>query len=205
MGSSFFAPFFSNPSKITIMKILGIYGSPRLKGNSAQLLDAVLAQAEKKGAQVVKHHLNSLSFRGCQACYSCRKEGNETKCAIKDDMNQILADVLASNAVVLASPVYMWQMTGQAKLFTDRLMPVLKPDYTSWLTGQKLLSIYTQGQPDISRFALYFDHVNQMFSFLGFQTLPPLVFGGLRNIDDIQNHPAAFEQVRRAVDGLTAD
>jgi len=120
-------------------------------------------------------------------------------------MNQILADVLASNAVVLASPVYMWQMTAQAKLFTDRLMPVLKPDYTSWLTGQKLLSIYTQGQPDILRFTPYFDHVNRMFSFLGFRTLEPLVFGGLRNIDDIQKHPAAFEQVRQAVNGLMAE
>jgi len=187
------------------MKILGIYSSPRLKGNSAQLLDAVLTQAEEKGAQIVKHHLNGLSIRGCQACYSCRKEGNERKCAIKDDMNHILADVLTANAVVLASPVYMWQMTAQAKLFTDRLMPVLKPDYTSWLTGQKLLSIYTQGQPDISRFAPYFEHVNQMFSFLGFQTLPPLVVGGLRNIDDIQKHPAAFEQVQQAVNSLTAE
>jgi len=187
------------------MKILGIYGSPRLKGNSAQLLDAVLTHAEEKGAQVVQHHLNNLSIRGCQACYSCRKPGNEGKCALQDDMNPILADVLTANAVVLASPVYMWQMTAQAKLFTDRLMPVLKPDYSSWLTGQKLLSIYTQGQPDIARFAAYFDHVNRMFSFLGFQTLPPLVFGGLRSIDDLQKHPAAFEQVQRAVNDLVAE
>jgi multimeric flavodoxin WrbA len=187
------------------MKIVGIYGSPRVKGNSAQLLDAVLAQAAGQGAQIVKHHLNSLSIRGCQACYSCRLKGNEGKCALKDDMNPILDDVLTSNAVVLASPVYMWQVTAQAKLFTDRLMPMLKPDYSSWLTGQKLLSIYTQGQPDISKFAPYFDHVNQMFSFLGFRTLAPLVFGGLRNIDDIQKHPAAFEQVQQAVNGLLAE
>ncbi len=187
------------------MKILGIHGSPRLEGNSAQLMNAMLKQVEANGATTKTYHLNTLTIRGCQACYSCRRQGNEGTCAIKDDMHQILDDVLSAHAVVLASPVYMWQMTAQAKLFTDRLMPVLKPDYSSRLTGQRLVSLYTQGQPDISKFSPYFEHVNALFSFLGFRTMKPLVFGGLRNIDDIRDQPAAFEKVRQAAASLIAD
>nr|WP_321466017.1 flavodoxin family protein [uncultured Desulfobulbus sp.] len=178
------------------MKILGIHGSPRTNGNSSQLLSALLNEAEALGARTTSYHLNSLQMRGCQACYSCRQPGKERQCALKDDMEPILAEVFASDLVVLASPVYMWQMTAQAKLFTDRLMPVLKPDYTSWLNGQRMLCLYTQGQPDTTKFAPYFTMVNQMFAFLGFKTLEPLVFGGLRGVNDVQEHAASMKRVR---------
>jgi multimeric flavodoxin WrbA len=180
------------------MNILGLYASPRAQGNSAQLLNALLEEAERLGATTSRYTLNTLRLRGCQACYSCRQPGKEKQCAVKDDMQPILADLFAADAVVLASPVYMWQMTAQARLFTDRLMPVLKPDYTSWLNGQRMLVLYTQGQPDLTRFASYFKYVNDMFGFLGFHTLEPLVFGGLRGVNDAQRQSGHFERVRQA-------
>ena len=184
------------------MNILGIYGSPRANGNSARLLDTLLQETVTRGATVKKYHLNTLNIRGCQACYRCRQPGSEGVCALKDDMQAILEDLLNADAVVLGSPVYMWQMTAQAKLFTDRLMPLLKPDYSSRLSGQRLLTVYTQGQPDVTMFSPYFQHVNSMFSFLGFRTLEPLVFGGLRNVDDITSQPAAFAAIKQAAEDL---
>jgi len=180
------------------MKILGIHASPRPRGNSAQLLDTLLEEARRLGAATSSHALNSLQLKGCQACYTCRKPGKEKQCAIDDDMRPILAEVFAADAVVLASPVYMWQMTAQAKLFTDRLMPVLKPDFTSWLNGQRLLLLYTQGQPNTGQFTSYFKYVNDMFGFLGFRTQEPLVFGGLARVSDVQQYPQHFERVRQA-------
>ena len=187
------------------MKIVGIYGSPRPKGNSAQLMDALLTHVETLGGTTARYHMNTIKVRGCQACYSCRKEGHEKKCAVRDDMNPILDDVFQADGVVLASPIYMWAMTAQAKLFTDRLMPVLKPDYSSWLTGQKMLTVFTQGQPDVTKFSPYVTQVNTMFSFLGFRTIEPLVFGGLRNIDDILRQPEAFEKIQKAAEALLAN
>ena len=179
------------------MKIIGIHGSPRPAGSSAQLLSAILKQCEEKGAQTQTYHLNTLSFKGCQACYSCRQKGKEGVCIMKYDMNHILEDILSADAVVLASPVYMWQMSAQAKLFTDRLMPLLKPDYSSRLSGQRLLVLYTQGQPDISKFSLYFQYVNAMYSFLGFHTLDPFVAGGLRELDDLKNQPETVVKAKQ--------
>ena len=179
------------------MKILALHGSPRPQGNSSQLLNVFLDEVESLGATTSSYHLNTLQLKGCQACYSCRQPGREKQCAVKDDMQPILADLFTADLVVLASPVYMWQMTAQAKLFTDRLMPVLKPDYTSWLNGQRMLTIYTQGQPDTLKFAPYFEHVNRMFGFLGFHTLESLVFGGFRGVNDVQQQPHHFERVRQ--------
>ncbi|WP_167505976.1 flavodoxin family protein [Desulfosediminicola flagellatus] len=184
------------------MKIIGINGSPRLKGNTAQLLDEALQQAENNGAATTTYNLNRLNLKGCQGCYKCREIGREGTCVLKDDMNQILEEILSANAVVLASPVYMWQMTAQTKIFTDRLMPLLKPDYSSRLSGQKLLSIYTQGQPDLEKFKQYFDYVNAMFSFLGFRTQEPLVAGWLRDVNDIHEQPEAKENARKAAENL---
>jgi hypothetical protein len=75
---------------------------------------------------------------------------------------------------------------------------VLKPDYTSWLDGQRMLVLYTQGQPDLTHFASYFKYVNDMFAFLGFRVVEPLVFGGLRGVDDVRRQPRHFEHARQA-------
>jgi len=180
------------------MNILGIHASPRPQGNSSQLLNALLEEARGLGAATSAYTINALQVKGCQSCYSCRQPGKEKQCAVKDDMQPILADLFAADAVVLASPVYMWQMTAQARLFTDRLLPVLKPDYTSWLDGQRMLVLYTQGQANVDQFAPYFKYVNDMFGFLGFRTLEPLVFGNLRGAGDVQRQPQHFERVRQA-------
>jgi len=184
------------------MKIIGINGSPRLKGNTAQLLDEVLHHTQAHGAETVRYDLNRLDIQGCQSCYRCKEPGRDGTCILKDDVNQILENILSADGVVLASPVYMWQMSAQAKLFTDRLMPLLKPDFSSLLDGQKLLTIYTQGQPDVTQFEEYFTYVNTMFSFLGFTMSPPLVAGGLRGVDDIHSHPAVKENARKAAEKL---
>jgi len=180
------------------MKILALHASPRLHGNSAQLLNTLLEEARGLGATTNSYTLNTLQIKGCQACYTCRKPGKEKQCAVKDDMQPILAELFAADAVVLATPVYMWQMTAQAKLFIDRLMPALKPDYTSWLDGQRMLVLYTQGQPDVTYFASYFKYANKMLGFLGFRTMEPLVFGGLGEPNDVQRQPQLFERVRQA-------
>lgn len=184
------------------MKIIGINGSPRLKGNTAQLIQTVLKQAEASGATTKTYHLNRLNIKGCQGCYACRQVGREGQCALKDDMNQILEEILHADAVVLASPVYMWQMTAQAKLFTDRLMPLLKSDYTSRLNRQKLQLIFTQGNTDHSSFSSYFEYTQKMFSFLGFRVMPILVAGGFHQPNDINKHPELIQKARQAAEGL---
>jgi hypothetical protein len=65
-----------------------------------------------------------------------------------------------------------------------------------------MLTLYTQGQPDVSKFAPYFEHVNRMFDFLGFRSLEPLVFGGLRGVNDIRQHPYHFERIREVAAAL---
>lgn len=102
------------------MKVLVVNGSPRAKGNSDILCDEFLRGAKEAGHQVEKISLREKEVYPCRACYACFKTGS---CVQKDDMANILQKFESSDVVVLASPTYFLTMSGQMKVFIDRLLP----------------------------------------------------------------------------------
>jgi multimeric flavodoxin WrbA len=106
------------------MKIVGILGSPRKKGNTELLLDVALEEARKNGVQVSKISLRDKVIAPCTGCQKCWKTG---KCAIKDDMEEIYKTILESNGIVWATPIYFWSMSSQTKIVMDRTYALLFP------------------------------------------------------------------------------
>lgn len=102
------------------MKILVVNGSPREKGNSDLLCDEFIRGAEESGNQVEKISLREKEVHPCKACYACFRTGF---CVQKDDMSDILNKVEAADVIVFASPTYFLTMSGQMKVFIDRLLP----------------------------------------------------------------------------------
>ena len=102
------------------MKVLVINGSPRAKGNSDLLCDEFLRGAREAGHQVEKISLREKNIGPCKACYACFKTG---RCVQRDDMEDVLEKVTACDVLVLASPTYFLTMSGQMKIFIDRLLP----------------------------------------------------------------------------------
>lgn len=109
------------------MKIVCLQASPRPKSNSAALAQSFLDAAGGLGAQVSSHRLNDLHYRGCQACMACKTKLD--KCALKDDLAPVLAEIQACDVLVLASPVYFGELCSQLKACIDRTYSFLKPDY----------------------------------------------------------------------------
>ncbi len=100
-------------------KILVLFSSPRKKGNSATLANEIIRGAESEGANVETVHLHGMDISPCQACYTCQKKDSKG-CAIDDEMQTIYPKLLKYNTWVIASPVYWFTMSAQAKLFMDR-------------------------------------------------------------------------------------
>ncbi|MEW6263632.1 MAG: flavodoxin family protein [Thermodesulfobacteriota bacterium] len=100
-------------------RVLILLGSPRKKGNSAALAEAIGRGAKSAGAKVETVYLNGLKIGPCQACYACRKKGAKS-CAIDDDMQALYPKLIEARAWVIASPVYWFNMSAQTKLFIDR-------------------------------------------------------------------------------------
>ncbi|MFZ3253071.1 MAG: flavodoxin family protein [Syntrophales bacterium] len=176
------------------MKILGLDGSPRKNGNTEKLVRAVLEGAAEKGAEAEFHKLAKEKISPCLGCIGCRETG---VCVINDDMQRLYARIQDSDAIVIGSPVYLWQVTAQTKVFMDRLLPFLAPDYSTRLTGKKrLVFAFTQGNPDRHAFEVYFDYLAKLFGFLRFDVKGHIAAGGTRNIDDIVKQADVMEKAR---------
>lgn len=103
--------------------VLILNGSPRAKGNTEALADALAAGAEGAGHKVQKINIRSLQIRPCLGCYQCAA-GKGDPCVQKDDMKEIYAALDQADVVVYASPLYWWQLTAQMKTVIDRMFAV---------------------------------------------------------------------------------
>ena len=99
------------------MKVLAVSSSPRLHGNSDLLCDQFLKGATEAGHSVKKIRLAEKSISPCAACDGCQ---SDAVCVKRDDMADILEDVISADVIILATPVYFYSMSAQMKIFIDR-------------------------------------------------------------------------------------
>ena len=107
------------------MRAIAINGGPRKGLNTSKLLKHALEGAESAGAKVEPIvNLYDLNFEGCVSCFCCKLKtgGNPGKCALLDDLSKVLELVLESNVLLLASPIYLWDVTGMMRMFLERLV-----------------------------------------------------------------------------------
>lgn len=177
------------------MKILGLEGSNRENGNTEKLVKAILESAKENGAETKFYKLVKMNISLCLACLNCKETGT---CVTDDAMQFLLDEIQASNVIILGSPVYMWQVSGQTKLFMDRLVPLIKPDFTTRLKGKKrLFLVFTQGNPDKNIFKPYFEYLENLFSFLHYDVQETIVATGTRDKNDILQQADLLEKARK--------
>ena len=185
------------------MKILGLEGSHRENGNTEKLVKTILESAKENGADVNFYKLAKMNISLCLGCFNCRETGT---CVTDDDMKFLLEEIQTSDGIILGSPVYMWQVTGQTKLFMDRLIPFIRPDLTTRLKGKKrLFMVFTQGNPDKKMFKTYFEYLENLFSFLHYDVMGTIVAAGTRDTNDILQQTDVLEKARDIGKNLSAE
>ena len=97
------------------MKIIGFAGSPHKEGNTAWAVSQVLEGAADQGAETRAWCFSGLTIQLCRGCLACH-HGNQG-CVIRDDMQPIYDALGQADALVFGTPVYMGQMSAQAKIF----------------------------------------------------------------------------------------
>jgi multimeric flavodoxin WrbA len=109
------------------MKILVVQGSGRSRGNTARLdtllEEALSAQAAATGAtlELERVTLADADLRFCRGCRSCFDAGESTCPLREDDMLWLRAKMRDADALVLSTPVYVNDVSGQVKTVIDRL------------------------------------------------------------------------------------
>jgi multimeric flavodoxin WrbA len=100
------------------MKVVAVLGSPHgMKGNTGAVLASLLKGAEDAGAEATTYSLADLNVAPCRGCDVCHKTG---RCAIQDDFPRLLGAMLEADALVLASPNYIFSVSAQLKALLDR-------------------------------------------------------------------------------------
>lgn len=100
------------------MQIVCIVGSPHgPRGNTARLLQEVLAGAAVHGGRAETVFLDGHNIRPCDGCDACHKVG---RCVQKDDFEAVRAKIAAADGLILASPNYLFSVSAQLKAFLDR-------------------------------------------------------------------------------------
>lgn len=98
-------------------RILALNGSPRRRGNTEVLLDAIARGATAVGSAIEVVRVSDLDVHPCIGCGGCDKTG---ECVLEDDMTGLYPKILAADRLILASPIYFYGITAQAKALVDR-------------------------------------------------------------------------------------
>lgn len=99
------------------MKLLAVVGSPRLKGNTNYLVEQALGEAARLGAQTEKLVLSQYEINPCLGHDDC---ATFDACQQQDDAGWILDKFCEADGVILATPVYYYNVSAQMKVFIDR-------------------------------------------------------------------------------------
>ncbi len=135
------------------MKVIAINGSPRKNWNTDTLLKKALDGAASAGAETEMVYLYDLKFRGCVSCLACKlqKEPRPNRCVLRDDLTAVLDRVHEADAVILGSPIYFSEITGEARSFLERfLFQYLNyDDYSKPLSPKKRIGlVFTMNIPE---------------------------------------------------------
>ena len=175
------------------MKIVAVLGSPRPQGNSSTLAQKFLDTARDLGAEVQVYPLNRMSFQGCQGCGACKTE-RET-CILEDDLVPVLQDIKDADLLVLASPVYFGDISGQLKCFFDRTYSYVTPEFTSRVPGGKqAVMILVQANPEEKQFNDIFPRYQHWLKFFGLDPVHLLRAVGVKNLGEMQQQTAVLDQ-----------
>jgi len=105
-------------------KIVIIDGGPRRNMNTSQLLQRFAEGAMSVGGDVeVKiFRLYNLDYKGCMSCMACKLKGRASNiCRFRDALTPVLEEIAVADGLVLGSPIYFGEVTGQMRAFLERL------------------------------------------------------------------------------------
>jgi multimeric flavodoxin WrbA len=177
------------------MKIVAVLGSPRAKSNSTTLARTILDRAAEQGAETEEFLLNKMEFKGCQGCETCKTKLDH--CVLDDDLTPVLAAVKAADAVILASPNYFGEVSGQFKSFFDRTYSWLNPDFTSRLIpGKASVFVFAQGQPSLDMYTDVHERYGMWLKRFGFAQNYVLRMNGPRAAGSVSQRPDLVSQAQ---------
>lgn len=166
--------------------VLILSSSPRVDGNSDTLAKEFRRGAEDAGHNVELVRLNEKNIGYCIGCYACHTTGT---CFKKDDMAELYDKMLQADVIVFATPVYFYTMSGQLKVFIDRLTPIYER------VRADIYLMCTAWDPDVKNLELTIESIRGLTRdcFEECEEKGVIVVGNVGGKGEIQGRPELIE------------
>lgn len=142
-------------------KVVLLSGSPNAEGNTKQVLDQCKTVIEQEGLEAELISLHGKEIKGCVACRQCKKTG---RCAIDDDLNEIVDKIRDVEGFIVGSPVYFGTARGDTMNFLQRMGMMSKgvDHFLSWKVGGPIAVARRGGVTASYQEMLMFYFINEM-------------------------------------------
>jgi NAD(P)H-dependent FMN reductase len=183
------------------LKIIAFSGSPRPEGNTEILLSRVLLPLREAGHDITVYSLNTMNIRPCQDCGGCVKTG---ACILDDDMTGISDAIRTADRIILASPIFFYGLSAQAKAMVDRCQPfwcekyLLKRPIPAGPCGRKGLLLLVAGMKKDDASQCAEATAKAFFRTVSVPEHETLSYGGVDARGDIEKHPGALRDAHGA-------
>jgi multimeric flavodoxin WrbA len=179
------------------LNIVAFHGSPRAGGNTEILLCETLKAINRLEHNVYLFTLNRMDIKPCQNCGGCDDSG---VCTIRDGMEDIYDAVRKADRVVVASPIFFFGLSAQAKIMIDRCQAfwcekyLLKKPIPPGVHGRKGLLLLVGGMKNQTGITCGEATAKAFFRSVNVQEHETLSFLGVDRKGAIIDHPTALHQ-----------
>lgn len=163
--------------------ILFLTGSPRPYGSSATLAEYVL-DGMRGAADITVERVDTSrlenKYHGCSSCYGCQPM--KFRCIINDATARLINRIDEFDHLLLATPIYFFNISAQLKAFTDRFMALCSYDEQNQLVSRlrpiRLAVVVTaEGDADDSGLEVVQHWLEHLRDFTGTGPIPMLFQG----------------------------
>jgi multimeric flavodoxin WrbA len=102
------------------MKVVAFNGSARADGNCSLMIREVFSGLAQHDIETDLVQLSQKEIKPCLACYKCL-ENQDGRCVIDDDdLNACIDKIIDAQAIIMASPTYIGDVSSVTKALIDR-------------------------------------------------------------------------------------
>ncbi|HEY8909336.1 MAG TPA: flavodoxin family protein [Desulfosporosinus sp.] len=188
------------------LSVLGIACSPRRNGNTTRLLLEAMETSKTAGHTTELIYLSDLKINPCQGCGACSEKGI---CLIKDDIPMLQEKLIHADRLIIAAPIFMMALNAQTKIIIDRMQTFWALKYLHHQTlvnasGFERVGLYLGAagtkKPDVFNCAER--SMKTFFHMLDIRYAQPCLYSGIDKAGEINEHPTAIDDVRKATQAL---
>lgn len=146
------------------MKVIAFNGSARKEGNTAILLNLVLAELKAEGIETELYSLAGKPVQGCIGCFKCFDKKDKRCNVEKDIINECIQKMVEADGILLGSPTYFADVSASMKAVIERCGMVGRANNGLYRrkVGAAVVAVRRAGGIHVFNSLNYFFSINEM-------------------------------------------